>query len=129
MDIAPGKTVIIELQSVAAPDDKGYRTVFFKLNGQTRSLQILDKKLKVEDVSNEKADLSNPKHVGAPLQGRLSKILVEVGQSVKKNQALFVLEAMKMESTVNASEAGKVKRIALAESKMVFSDDLVIELE
>ena len=40
-----------------------------------------------------------------------------------------MLEAMKMESTVNASEAGKVKRIALAESKMVFSDDLVIELE
>ncbi|TXC75254.1 pyruvate carboxylase [Luteibaculum oceani] len=129
MDIAPGKTVIIELQSVSKANEMGFRTVFFKLNGQTRSLQILDKKLKVEVASNVKVDPNDPKQIGAPLQGKLSQLLVKPGDEVKKNQPLFVLEAMKMESTVSATAAGKVKQVHLSDGAMVMADDLVISLE
>ncbi|MGB0166203.1 MAG: biotin/lipoyl-containing protein, partial [Luteibaculum sp.] len=129
LDIAPGKTIIVELQSVSAADEKGYRNVFFKLNGQTRSLSIADEKLKVEEKNNLKADPNNPKQVPAPLQGRLSKFLVAPGDAVKKNQPLFVLEAMKMESTVSANAAGKVAQIQLQEGAMVMADDLVLVLE
>jgi pyruvate carboxylase len=63
------------------------------------------------------------------LQGRLSKILVKVGDKVKTNDVLFVLEAMKMESSVIATEPGKVKAILLAEGALVEQDDLVVEME
>lgn len=128
MDIAPGKTIIIELQSVSAVDDKGIRTVFFKLNGQTRSFQVRDKSVAVELKSNRKADLQNEKHVAAPLQGKLSEILVKPGDKIKANQPMFVLEAMKMESTVNATTTGKVEEIVLGQGSMVMADDLVITL-
>ncbi len=128
-EIAPGKTIIVELQSVSAADEKGYRNVFFKLNGQTRNLRIADAKLKVEEKTNVKADPANAKQVAAPLQGKLSEVLVNPGDAVKKNQPLFILEAMKMESTVSAPADGKVANVVLQGGTMVMADDLVLELE
>jgi pyruvate carboxylase len=47
---------------------------------------------------------------------------------VKKNQPLFIIEAMKMETTVTATAEGTVKRIALEDATLVESDDLVLVL-
>ncbi|HCK21339.1 MAG TPA: hypothetical protein DHW15_04025, partial [Bacteroidetes bacterium] len=63
------------------------------------------------------------------LQGRLSLILVKKGQEIKKNDPLFVIEAMKMETTINANEAAVVKQIHIKEGSMVASDDLIITME
>ena len=52
-----------------------------------------------------------------------------VGQEVKKNQPLFVIEAMKMESTVTATEEGKVAKIQLQGGSLVNTDDLVLILK
>ena len=67
--------------------------------------------------------------IGAPLQGRIAKIAVSEGDKVKTNEVLFVLEAMKMESSVVATESGKVKAVHLAEGSLVEQDDLVVEME
>jgi len=40
-----------------------------------------------------------------------------------------VIEAMKMETTVSAPKAGKVKRIHLQAGEMIDQEDLVIEME
>ena len=128
-EIAPGKTIIVKLLSVGLPDEKGMRTVFFKVNGQTRNVEIPDKKLAVEEQVNTKADGGDPNQYGAPLQGMLSKILVEQGEKVDKNQALFVIEAMKMETTVTANNAGEVSDVILGEGTMVKTDDLVLKLK
>ena len=48
---------------------------------------------------------------------------------MKENQALFVIEAMKMETTVSSPEAGTVKAVYLNGGDMVEQDDLVVELE
>ena len=45
------------------------------------------------------------KEVGAPLQGSLSKILVSPGDAVDMNTP-FIIEAMKMESTITSPVAG-----------------------
>ncbi len=126
VEIAPGKTVIIKLLSIGNPNEEGMRTVFFKVNGQNRFVQIKDTALNITKIENVKADLENTKEIGAPLQGMLYKILVKTGQEVKKNDALFVIEAMKMETTVTAISSGKVKKITLKEGTMVHQDDLVI---
>jgi len=121
-----GKVIDIELLSINKPNSDGYRTVFFKVNGQYRNIQILDKSLNIVKHENEKADSNNESHIGAPLQGRLSEIFVKKGQEVKKNEALFIIEAMKMETTINASRNLEISNIILKAGEMVNSDDLVV---
>ncbi len=128
VEIAPGKTLLIRLQSIGPVDAQGHRTAFFRLNGQSRAMDTLDRSVKVETRENRKADSGNPGHVAAPLQGLLSKVLVEKGEAVKKNQALFVVEAMKMETTVTAGADGVVKALELSAGTLVNTGDLVLEL-
>ena len=129
IEIARGKSVIVSLESVGVIDEEGERTIFFSLNGQTRNLQVRDKSVEVSKVSNAKAEKANAKQVGAPLQGLLSKVLVEPGQEVPKNTPLFVIEAMKMETTITAAQDGKVASIVLPQNTRVQADDLVLVME
>ncbi len=124
--IARGKTIIIRLQSIGPVNEEGMRTVFFALNGQTRNLEVRDRHVEVKTVHNQKADRANPKQIGAPLQGMLSKVLVEAGQQVARNAPLFVIEAMKMETTITAPEDLTVGTLALGEGARVQADDLVL---
>lgn len=128
IEIDRGKTLLIRLLSISPADDKGNRTVFFKLNGQTRAIELQDKSIKVERKENRKVDKGNERQIGAPLQGMLSKLMIKPGEPVKKAQPLFVIEAMKMETTISAPADGAVKDLVLAEGTLVNTGDLVIEL-
>jgi pyruvate carboxylase len=128
IEIAQGKTLLIRQLSIGQADDKGVRTVFFKLNGQTRAIEIADRSVKVTTRENKKADKANEKQIAAPLQGMLSKLLVKKDDKVKKNQPLFVIEAMKMETTVSATADGTIKMIELDTSSLVNTGDLVLEI-
>lgn len=125
--LGQGKTIIIRLTYCSQSDENGLCTVTFDLNGQTRSVQVRDETIKSSATVNPKAHEEN--EIGAPLLGRLSAVLVEAGQEVKQNDALFVIEAMKMESTITAPYDGKVKRICLEEGGMVEQGDLIIEFD
>ncbi|MEM9983952.1 MAG: pyruvate carboxylase, partial [Bacteroidota bacterium] len=125
--IDPGKKLLIEFMYMLEPDDEGLRAVYFKINGQTRAIDVRDETIAVEKVQNRKAKEAN--EIGSPLQGRLTKVLVEAGDKVKKNQPLFTIEAMKMESTITANEEGVVKAVHLNSGAMVEAEDLVVEFE
>lgn len=127
VNLDKGKRLLIKYINKSEPDALGIRLVFFQLNGQTRSIPVKDTNAKAEVVANKKVD--SEWHVGAPLQGNLSKILVEEGAEITVNTPLFTIEAMKMESTITAPRAGKVKKIHLTEKMLVEQDDLVVELE
>jgi pyruvate carboxylase len=129
VELDPGKTLLITLVSVGRTDDAGMTTVFFKVNGQTRNIQVRNESVKVDKVSHVKADKSDDKQVGAPLQGSLTQILVKKGDKVKKNQPLFIIEAMKMETTVTANAEGEVEAVELKPGIMVYADDLVVKLK
>lgn len=126
IEIAKGKTLLIRLLSIGPVDDNGKRTVFFKLNGQTRNVDVLDKSVKVQKVENRKADKADANQIGAPLQGMLSKLLVNKGDKVKKNQPLFVIEAMKMETVVTAPHDVTITSIDLPSGTLVNTGDLVM---
>ncbi|MCF6308286.1 MAG: pyruvate carboxylase [Flavobacteriaceae bacterium] len=129
IELEPGKVIIVKLLSVSSPNEEGMRTVFFKINGENRVVEINDKALNIKKVENVKADENNPNEIGSPLQGSLYKILVKKGQKVKENDPLFIIEAMKMETTVTAHHAGKIKSITLKAGEMVMQDDLVLSVE
>jgi pyruvate carboxylase len=129
IEIDKGKSILVRLLTYSETDDEGKRKVFMRLNGQTRIIEIGDKKSKNVAHENEKADKANPKEIGAPLQGKLSQVLVKEGDEVKANNPLFIIEAMKMETTITATVNGVVKSIILKVGEMVKADDLVLVLE
>ncbi|MCH3882845.1 MULTISPECIES: pyruvate carboxylase [Tenacibaculum] len=128
IELDKGKTLLITLDSIGRPNSDGMVTVYFKVNGQGRSVQIKNKSIKVDKVEHAKADKANQKEIGAPLQGMLSTILVKKGEKVSKNQPLFIIEAMKMETTITATEDATIKQLVLKAGIMVNSEDLVIKL-
>jgi pyruvate carboxylase len=128
VNIGTGKTLLIRLLFVSDhADESGNRSVFFRLNGQTRVIEIKDRNAIVRKSVNPKA--SGEKHIGTPLQGRLSKIFVKPGDKLSRNAPLFTIEAMKMETTVTATRDISIKKVVLNETTMVEPDDLVLELE
>jgi len=123
--LSEGKLLIIRLIYQSPPDENGLCTVTFELNGQVRSVQIRDQSAQATVKVNPKAVEDN--QIGAPLLGKLSAVLVESGQKVKQNDPLFVIEAMKMESTITASCSGTIKNICINEGELVEQGDLIIE--
>jgi pyruvate carboxylase len=128
ISIAEGKDIIVQMLSVGPANEDGTRTVFFKVNGQTRNVDIDDRSLESAKPKNPKKDPNDPAQIGPSLQGKLSKVLVESGQEVEQNEALFVVEAMKMETTITAPHAATVQKVHIEEGAMVDGDDLVVTL-
>lgn len=124
VNLEDGKNLLIRFRYMGEPNDEGFREIFFQINGQTRNIVVKDNSIQSSKVAHAK--ISRPNDVGAPLQGKLVKIMVNEGDEIKKGQALFVIEAMKMESTINSPLTGKVSKVALHENSMVEQDDLVI---
>jgi biotin carboxyl carrier protein len=67
--------------------------------------------------------------VTPPMPAVVTKILVELGQSVDQGQALVVVSAMKMEMTLSAPHAGTVAAINTEEGAKVSPGDLLVEVE
>jgi 3-methylcrotonyl-CoA carboxylase alpha subunit len=55
----------------------------------------------------------------APMPGRVTRLLVEAGSTVRRGQPLMVIEAMKMEHTIIAPAEGKVERVRFTVGDMV----------
>ena len=67
--------------------------------------------------------------VTVPMQGTIVKVSVEVGQEVAAGDTIVILEAMKMENSVNAEKGGVVKSINVNEGDSVTAGDVVAVIE
>ncbi|HAR99012.1 MAG TPA: acetyl-CoA carboxylase biotin carboxyl carrier protein subunit [Syntrophus sp. (in: bacteria)] len=67
--------------------------------------------------------------VVAPMPGIISEVLVSVGDVVKADEEIIVLEAMKMENPICAPVGGKIMKINVAEEDKVDTDQVLIEIE
>ncbi len=128
IQLGKGKVIHIVLRYVSAPDEEGIRTVSFGLNGGVRNIRVKDNTIQSTKIQHKK--VSNPEtEIGTPLQGSLSNVLVKAGDTVTNGTPLFVVEAMKMESTVTAPKDGIVKQVILQAGVMIDQNDVIIELE
>ena len=57
--------------------------------------------------------------VTAPIPGVIQEVKVQAGQSVKKGDVLFVLEAMKMKNNITAMRDGKVATVNVSKGDTV----------
>ena len=65
----------------------------------------------VQNAAPVAASSGSANSVKSPLPGTINAVKVQVGQTVKKGDVLFILEAMKMENDVPADRDGKITNI------------------
>lgn len=128
VELTEGKTLILGLEAVSEPDERGIRTVMCTINGQLRPIPVRDRSVDVDERSTEKADPGDPGHVAAPFQGVVT-VVVEAGAQVEAGATLATIEAMKMEAAITAPRAGTVARLAITGTRAVEGGDLVVVLE
>ena len=129
VDIEPGKTLIVRIQTIGDPHEDGRRTVFFELNGQPREVTVTDRALEPETARRPKAEANNSAHIGATMPGMVVNVAVQSGDSVAKGQKLLMLEAMKMQTIVAAERAGKIDEIHVQPGTQVETGDLLLTIE
>ena len=122
-----GQTIVIRYIYRSHTNENGFCRVTFELNGQIRSVQIRDETVVPKTAAHRKAVERN--EIGSPLMGRLATVLVDVGDVVEKDTPVFVIEAMKMETTITAPFASTIKSVHLQAGELVGQGDLIMELE
>jgi len=128
VQIEDGKTLIIKFVSMSKPDVDGLRQLVFELNGDRREIAVQD--TAQATVTNVvMANLEDPLDIGASIPGMVSKVMVKQGDSVKQNDVLAVIEAMKMETTVMAKTDGVIEKVFISEKQPVKGGELIIRMK
>jgi 3-methylcrotonyl-CoA carboxylase alpha subunit len=83
----------------------------------------------VDPFHYEPADSLPDARLTALMPGRVVKVMAKAGETVKKGQALMILEAMKMEHTIVSPRDGIVQRVAFAENQLVPADAVLIAFQ
>jgi biotin carboxyl carrier protein len=67
--------------------------------------------------------------ISAPIPGVILSLNVKVGDTIKENDLLLVLEAMKMENSIVSEKSGVVTAVNVQVGQQVLQGEVMIELE
>jgi len=67
--------------------------------------------------------------VTAPMSGKIIKVKVKKGDTVKMGDVVCTLEAMKMENEVTAPKNGVIEEVLVQEGKTVSTDDILVVIK
>ncbi|MGE4131563.1 MAG: biotin/lipoyl-containing protein [Bdellovibrionales bacterium] len=70
----------------------------------------------------------HPGVIQAPMPGKVTQVLVKKEQAVQKGQPLVVLEAMKMEYTLEADRDGKIQELNVQAGAQVGLGEVLVRL-
>ena len=118
------------------------KTYKIKVNGKAYKVEVES----VEEVASAPAPVEAKKEeqpkvampapaaagandVLSPIQGSVIKVLVKVGDKVKKGQALFVIEAMKLENEVPSPVEGEIAEILVSKGQAVASKEILCRIK
>lgn len=124
-----GKSQIVRYLGSSDPHDDNHRTVFFELNGQPRSIKVGDGASAQLRPPQPKAERDNLRHLGAPMPGIISQIMVKVGDRLARGDALMTLEAMKMQTAIRAEADGTLVALSVHLGQQVDAKDLLAVVE
>ena len=110
---------------------KNNNEILLNTNGFTYKYNVKTKsQVKFEKIT-QKSGVKKAKNpiVKSPMPGLIIKIMVNVGDNVKKGDKLIVIEAMKMENAISCQFDGIVKSITAIEGTAVEKDAVLVTLE
>jgi biotin carboxyl carrier protein len=97
---------------------------FIHLDGDDYELKRVTETM--EEFGEAEEDLGS---LSSPIPGRIVKLLVKLGDRVKKGQDLIVVEAMKMENKITAPFDGVVTKVFFPEGDQIEANVPLIEIE
>jgi len=108
-------------------NEKSYQV---KVNNNTYNINILnDLDILIKEMGFEIGTSKKVNEIKAPMPGLILDINVNIGQEVKEDDALLILEAMKMENIILSPRSGFIKSIAANKGEAVEKNQLLIEFE
>ncbi len=90
--------------------------------------EIKEIKEEIKEAIAERKEVVGPT-INAPLPGRVIDVKVKVGDKVAAGLEVAILEAMKMENSISADQAGTVRQVLVEVGENVQTDAPIIELE
>ena len=99
------------------------------VNNKKYEVEVMDNSQK-ENLENEIKNTNEIKEpLKAPMPGTIIDIKVNIGDSVKRGDTLFILEAMKMESEIASPWDGIIKEIQVIKGTSVDTNDILAVFE
>ncbi|QGU02746.1 2-oxoglutarate carboxylase small subunit [Corynebacterium kalinowskii] len=126
--LADKRVLLVRLDAISEPNEKGMRKVMLTVNGQVRPMEVRDRSVESVVAAAEKATPGVKGHVAAPFAGAVTVTVAE-GDSVSAGDPVAVIEAMKMEATITAPIDGTVSRVVLLQPTKVEGNDLLLVVE
>ena len=100
------------------------------MRGERFEVQVEDDRTRRLNVGRKMVSMPEGEYpVVAPIPGLVVKVLVEVGQVIVEEQALVLLEAMKLENEIRALRGGVVKSIDVVTGQRVEQNAILVVLE
>ena len=102
----------------------------FKINGEFVDIKLRDKfDILLEKLGMSHLTVKKLKDIKAPMPGLILKILVKEGDEIEKDQALVILEAMKMENVIKSPIEGVISKVSVQEGENVEKNHKMIEFK
>lgn len=107
--------------------EKSYKV---KVNKNTYNIIIYnDLDALIKKMGFASANTKQVDKIKAPMPGLILDIQIKVGQEMKENDALLILEAMKMENIITSPRDGVIKSVLVNKGDAVDKNQLLVELE
>jgi len=126
--IDEGKTLIVRYLTRGEVKPDGMCSVFFELNGQPRTIEVLDETFVKSSIAKIKINSNNHAHIGSPLPGQVAQLFVKNNDNVVKGDKILIIEAMKMETIINAEKSGTIQNLQVTSGDNVDAKDLLCEI-
>ena len=105
------------------------QTVQLKINHRLYHVSLkTEMDLMLQGLGLDTAKVKKVKDLKSPMPGLVLKILVEEGQAIEQGDAVLVLESMKMENILKASNAGIVAKIGCRVGQNVDKNEVLIHI-
>lgn len=110
--------------------NKEAHTMLIKVNGNKYSVVVKDEMDELlHKLGMDVSDHRKTSDIKAPMPGLVLDVKVSMGQKINKGDAILVLEAMKMENVLRASEGGTVKKISVSKGDKVEKNQVMMVIE
>ncbi len=133
LEYAEGKFhVLLENRSYTAEIlsvDRETKTCMIKVGNSTLTVSIKDRydellqEMGIDEVAGRKVN-----DIKAPMPGMVVQVMVANGQTIKKGDAIVVLEAMKMENILKSPTDGIIKKIHVIKGDKVEKNQVMLDL-
>ena len=115
----------------ANPSGENERRFYMTVDGVPEEIQLTSLGEDGEGArsSGGRATATKEGHVTTSMPGNIVDVLVKEGDEVQAGDPVLIIEAMKMETEVKATTAGKVSGVFIAKGDRVVPGEVLVEIE